>query len=79
MIIKEMFRDDINRNINGVVKVDQDESSILAQEINEYVVTKEIKRHMITFFNAYNDAFQKAESDIVCSSLQHSHTHACNF
>ena len=37
MRIQSMFKDDINRKINGVVKVDQDESSVLVQELNEYV------------------------------------------
>lgn len=41
-----MFKDDINRKINGVVKVDQDESSVLVQELNEYVITRELKKHL---------------------------------
>ena len=51
MRIQSMFKDDINRKINGVVKVDQDESSVLVQELNEYVITRELKKHFITFFN----------------------------
>ena len=43
MRIQSMFKDDINRKINGVVKVDQDESSVLVQELNEYVITRELK------------------------------------
>ena len=53
MRIQSMFKDDINRKINGVVKVDQDESSVLVQELNEYVITRELKKHFITFFNNY--------------------------
>ena len=49
MRIQSMFKDDINRKINGVVKVDQDESSVLVQELNEYVITRELKKHFITF------------------------------
>ena len=48
MRIQSMFKDDINRKINGVVKVDQDESSVLVQELNEYVITRELKKHFIT-------------------------------
>ena len=59
-----MFRDDINRKINGVVKVDQDESSVLVQELNEYVITRELKKHFITFFNNYNDSFGEDTADI---------------
>ena len=64
MRIQSMFKDDINRKINGVVKVDQDESSVLVQELNEYVITRELKKHFITFFNNYNDAFNERTADI---------------
>jgi len=50
MRIQSMFKDDINRKINGVVKVDQDESSVLVQELNEYVITRELKKHFISSF-----------------------------
>ena len=51
MQIQQMFKDDIDRKINGVVKVDQDANDVLIQELNEYVITKELKKHFITFFN----------------------------
>ena len=43
MKIQNMFVDDINRKINGVIKVDQDADDVLVQELNEYVITKELK------------------------------------
>lgn len=52
MKIQEMFVDDINRKINGVIKVDQEDNST-EQELNEYVITRELKKHFITFFNYY--------------------------
>lgn len=64
MRIQSMFKDDINRKINGVVQVDQDESAVLIQELNEYVVTRELKRHFITFFNNYIDSFNENTNDI---------------
>ena len=64
MRIQSMFKDDINRKINGVVKVDQDESSVLVQELNEYVITRELKKHFITFFNNYIESFNETTSDI---------------
>ena len=64
MRIQSMFKDDINRKINGVVKVDQDESSVLVQELNEYVITRELKKHFITFFNNYDDSFDEDTADI---------------
>ncbi len=64
MKIESMFKDDINRKINGVVKVDQDESSVLVQELNEYVITRELKKHFITFFNNYVESFNEETADI---------------
>ena len=64
MRIQSMFKDDINRKINGVVKVDQDESSVLVQELNEYVITRELKKHFITFFNNYIESLDEETADI---------------
>lgn len=64
MIIREMFTDDINRKINGVIKVDQSADDVLEQELNEYVITKELKKHFITFFNYYSDSFDEATADM---------------
>ena len=64
MIIKDLFQDDINRKINGVVKVDQDAEDVIAQELDEYVITRDLKKHFITFFNNYDDAFHEPTSDI---------------
>ena len=58
-----MFVDDINRKINGVIKVDQEDTTT-EQELNEYVITRELKRHFITFFNYYDDAFDTPTADI---------------
>lgn len=64
MKIKQMFKDDIDRKINGVVKVDQDANDVLVQELNEYVITKELKKHFITFFNNYGESFDEKTADI---------------
>lgn len=63
MRIQDMFVDDINRKINGVIKVDQEDTTT-EQELNEYVITRELKRHFITFFNYYDDAFDTPTADI---------------
>ena len=62
MRIERMFQEDINRKINGVVKVDQNASDILVQELNEYVITRELKKHFITFFNNYDDSLQETSA-----------------
>lgn len=64
MIIEQMFQEDINRKINGVVKVDQDAQDVLVQELNEYVITRELKKHFTTFFNNYLDSFNEKTADI---------------
>lgn len=64
MIIREMFESDINRKIQGVIQVGQDVSDVIEQELNEYVITKELKKHFISFFNSYSDAFDEPTVDI---------------
>lgn len=53
MLIKEMFRREIDREIQGVIIAGQGESGIAAQELDEYVVTRELQRHFRDFFAAY--------------------------
>ena len=64
MRIQDMFKDDIDRKINGVVKVDQDAADVLAQEVKEYVITRDIHKHMLTFFEHYSEAFDTPTADI---------------
>ena len=64
MVIGQLFQDDINRKINGVVKVDQDATDVLVQELNEYVITRDLKKHFITFFNNYGESFCEGTADI---------------
>ena len=56
MKIQSMFQKDINRDINGVIKVAQDDEQSLVQELSEYIITKELRRHFNTFFNNYSKA-----------------------
>lgn len=53
MQIKKMFLKDIERDIKGVIKVGQDDESNIYQELDEYVVTKELLGHFGDFFEAY--------------------------
>ena len=64
MQIRDMFQDDINRSINGVIKVDQSGDEVIEQEVREYVITKELKKHFITFFNNYGDSFDTQSADM---------------
>lgn len=64
-----MFQDDIDRKINGVVKVDQDAADVLKQEVQEYVITRDIRSHMITFFNNYAEAFREPTADTILFNI----------
>lgn len=55
-IIRDLFAKDINRSINGVVKVQDAKDESIRQELDEYVVTRELQGHFATFFKAYGDA-----------------------
>ena len=64
MLIRNMFADDINRKINGVIKVDQSGDEVIEQEVREYVITNELKKHFISFFSFYSDAFDAPTADM---------------
>ncbi len=56
MRIQDMFERDINRDINGVIKVSGENEESLKQELSEYVITRELSGHFATFFDAYERA-----------------------
>lgn len=64
MQIKNMFQKDIDRPINGVVKVMQDDQQSLKQELSEYIITKELRRHFATFFDNYAQAIDNPTDKI---------------
>ena len=47
MIIENMFKQDINRPINGVIQVNQEDPECIKQELSEYVITKGSKEGML--------------------------------
>lgn len=56
MQIKDMFLKDIDRDLDGVIKVGEKDENKLYQELDEYVVTEELSRHFRTFFSSYAKA-----------------------
>lgn len=65
MKLRELFEKDIERNINGVVKVEQVyDESVLYQELDEFVVTKELKGHFKTFYKNYNNSLDERTDKI---------------
>lgn len=51
MQIEKIFEKDINRPINGVIKADQRDKAY--NELEEYVITKEVDRHLRHFVDAF--------------------------
>lgn len=56
MKISDLFKKDIARPINGVVKADQMDEDSVWQELDEFVVTKELDGHLRKFFERYCEA-----------------------
>ena len=57
MKLQQIYKSDINRNINGVIQVDQDDNEVIKQELSEYIITKELRGHYNAFFNNYEKSF----------------------
>lgn len=56
--IKELFKKDIDREINGVVQAGQRDEDVIQDELEEYVMTKEISENMAYFFKNYAYSFE---------------------
>ena len=61
MLIKELFVRDIFRPINGVVKADQLDDSSVWQELDEFVITRELDQHFRKFFSWYLDSVDQGK------------------
>ena len=53
MLLREIFQKPVDRNIEGVIKADDDAS--LRLELDEYVITNEVEKRLDTFLDAYNN------------------------
>lgn len=53
MYVRKMFAKDIDRVIKGVIKVGQGDDENVKQELEEYVVTRELQKHFSEFFASY--------------------------
>lgn len=61
MLIKNLFERDIFRPINGVVKADQLDDSSVWQELDEFVITKELDQHFRKFISWYLEAVDQGK------------------
>ena len=53
MNIAQLFKKDINRHIEGVIKAEDED--VLKNELEEFVITDEIRSYLETFFENYNE------------------------
>ena len=64
MKLLNMFQKDIERDINGVIKVAQNDENSLKQELGEYIITRELRKHFRTFFDNYSKAIDNPTDKI---------------
>ena len=64
LAIKNILQKDIERKINGVVKADSNEKNTVITELNEYVVTEEIRERLTKFFDKYVDSINFPTEDM---------------
>lgn len=53
-----LYKKDIDRPINGVIKVGQLDDNAVEHELREYVITEEVYSYLDKFFDFYKDALQ---------------------
>lgn len=57
MKISSMFQKDIGREINGVIQVVASPEENQKQELEEYVITRELRKHFGTFYDNYEYSY----------------------
>ena len=62
--IEDLFEKDIRRDVNGVIKVDQEDEISVYTELDEYVVTGELLKHFDKFFRNYTAALEEPTDKI---------------
>ena len=64
MRLQNIYKSDINRDINGVIKVAQNDEQSMEQELREYIITRELRRHFNTFLNNYEKSLNQPTDKI---------------
>jgi len=64
MIIKDLFKNDIWRPIQGVVTIGNEDEKQKQQELDEYVCTDEITKSFRTFFRRYRESIAQPTEKI---------------
>ena len=58
MKVQDMFLKKIDRPINGVIKVMQTDEQNRREELEEYVITRELQKHFGTFYDRYEQGIE---------------------
>ena len=69
MQIKSLFKKDIFRSINGVVKAHQLDDRSVWQELDEFVITKELDKHFRKFLSAYLNVMDNPRDPAVTGKM----------
>ena len=64
MKLQDMFLKDIDRSINGVIKVMQTDDENRRQELEEYVITRELRKHFGVFYDHYEQSIEGSTDKI---------------
>ena len=63
-MIGQLFKKDIHRNIEGVVKADNLSDEAVFQEVDEYVITRDLNQKLDDFFSEYSSTLNKNTQNI---------------
>jgi hypothetical protein len=69
MKIRDLFVKPINRPINGVIKADQRDEESVWQELDEYVVTKQLTEYLRKFFDAYLNSVDRPNDPTIAARM----------
>ena len=64
MNIEQIFSKNLVRNINGVVKASEVDNESVYIELDEYIVTNELLRHLEAFFEVYEPATRESGASL---------------
>ena len=63
-MIEKLFKKDIHRNIEGVIKADNLTDEAIFQEVDEYVITNDLNKKLDEFFGEYSPSIGKETQNI---------------
>ncbi len=63
-VIEKLFKKDIHRNIEGVVKADNTTDEAVFNEVDEYVITNDLNKKLDDFFGEYSTTIGKSTQNI---------------